>query len=263
MHNFNFYVFVVNSIVVEKRMPLPDCFPQWMREKLGQYVSIRNPNGLSWMVSVVRGGNGLVYLGGPGWADLAAHHSLSCGHLLQLRLERPDLFDMIIWGQSAFGLQYPALYLPARTSLEIEREEKIKEIGIQKEKEPLVDGVVNAVDNTCTKIMIASDINGRQTIGIPLPFIRRNWAWFNNSHVRCHVVVYGEVSEECRISWHFRKGHWEAVICSGGWKYAVYKLNSSKGDVVEFKLLFDEKDKVHHVNARIVQKASGNGTLEE
>ncbi|KAM7261985.1 hypothetical protein ACFE04_021062 [Oxalis oulophora] len=182
MNILKFNVIIVNNIVLERRMPLPDCFPQWMMEKLGQYVSIRSRNSLSWMVTV--------------------------------------------------------------------------ETDIEKNKEPLVDEVVAPMESTFTKIMTASDISGRQTIGIPLPFIRRNWAWFNNCYERCRVVVDGERSEECRISWHFREGRWEGVICSGGWKYAVKKFNPSKGDVVEFKLPFHETDKMHHFNTRVLHFTS-------
>ncbi|KAM7261750.1 hypothetical protein ACFE04_021134 [Oxalis oulophora] len=95
--------------------------------------------------------------------------------------------------------------------------------------------------------------------GIPLAFIRQNWSWFHCCHEKCYVVVDGERSGKSRISWNFREGRWEGALCSGGWRFSLNKLNPSEGDVVEFKLMFDLGDNVHHFNVRVSGTRSRNG----
>ncbi|KAM7278656.1 hypothetical protein ACFE04_005790 [Oxalis oulophora] len=140
MDIFKFYVIIENIIVGQRRMLLRDCFPKWLRDKLGQYVSLRTSIGLSWIVSVVKRSDKLVYLDGD------------------------DLFKVIICGQSVMGIHYPTSKLASQTSLELEREEVKTDLINRQKIEPLVDGVVPPMECTFTRIMTASDLSGRQTI---------------------------------------------------------------------------------------------------
>ncbi|KAM7280304.1 hypothetical protein ACFE04_007438 [Oxalis oulophora] len=211
MNIFKFYVIVVNNIVELRRLPLPRCFPKWLSDQLGLYVTIRTRAGISWMVTVEKSSDGRVYLGGQGWTDFAGHHSLTFGHFLLFHCKRPDSFKVIICDQTFMVIDYPVSDYASQPSNELQM------------------GNDNDTLEKCTftKIMTASDLNGRQTI---VCFV---------SHERRRVVVDGKRSEESRISWNFCEGRWEGAICSGGWRYALKKLNPSEGDVVEFKLVFD------------------------
>ncbi|KAM7253172.1 hypothetical protein ACFE04_025790 [Oxalis oulophora] len=224
MNILTFYVIVLNSIVEEGRLPLPRSFPDWLSDKLGAYLTIRSRSGMCWTVTVEKSSDGRIYLGGPGWAEFAGHHSLSFGHFLLFHCKRAHYFKVNIFDRTATEIDYPAPEYNSQSS--------------------------NDRSKFC-KRMTPSDITGRQTIGIPLRFIRENWYWFHCCHEKCYMVVHGERSEKSRISWNFREGRWEGALCSRGWRFALNKLSPSQGDVLEFKLVFDVEDKVHHFNVRI------------
>ncbi|KAM7274098.1 hypothetical protein ACFE04_028762 [Oxalis oulophora] len=206
---FKFFVIILPAMIEEGKMRCPESFPQSLRNRLSQYVSLRTPSGLSWIVTVVKSSDGFLYLGGPGWVDFATHHSLSFGHFLVFDCRQVDLFEVIICAQSGVEISYPAADLPPNSSS---------------------DDASDCRNCEFKKIMTSSDITGKQTIGIPAWFVNENRSWFNSHHGDCSVVAAGEERRNCRISWYHREGRWEAAICSGGWKFAVNKLKPSDGD---------------------------------
>ncbi|KAM7275440.1 hypothetical protein ACFE04_017306 [Oxalis oulophora] len=215
---------MLNSIVEQGRLPLPSSLPEELSDQLGDYVTIRSRAGMCSTVIVEKSNDGRVYLGGDGWAEFAAHHSLSFGHFLLFKCKRSYYFKVFIFDQTATKINYPI---------------------------PDFDSQSSNVHSKFDKRMTASDVTGRQTIGIPFPFIRENWSWFRCCHEKCYIVVRDQRSEKKRISWNFREGRWEGALCTGGWKFALKKLKPKEGDIVEFKLMFDVEDGVHYFNVRL------------
>ncbi|KAM7260644.1 hypothetical protein ACFE04_011317 [Oxalis oulophora] len=206
---FKFFVIILPVMIEEGKMRCPESFPQWLRDRLSHYVSLRTPSGLSWIVNVMKSSDGYLYLGGPGWVDFATHHSLAFGHFLVFYCKQVDLFEVIICAQSGVEISYPAADLPPNSSRDDVSDCRICEFK---------------------KIMTSSDITGKQTIGIPAWFVNQNRSWFNSRHGDCSVFAAGEERKNCRISWYHREGRWEGAICSGGWKFAVKKLKPLDGD---------------------------------
>ncbi|KAM7271046.1 hypothetical protein ACFE04_030260 [Oxalis oulophora] len=214
---FKFFVIILPVMIEEGKMRCPESFPERLKIRLSNYVSLRTPSGLSWIVTVIKSSDDYLYLGGPGWLDFATHHSLSFGHFLVFDCKQVDLFEVIICAQSGVEISYPAADLPPNPSGHGVSDHRISEFK---------------------KVMTSSDITGKQTIGIPAWFVNQNRSWFNSRHDDCSVSAAGEEKKNCRISWHHREGRWEGAICSGGWKFAVDKLKPSFGDTVEFNLVF-------------------------
>ncbi|KAM7260323.1 hypothetical protein ACFE04_016064 [Oxalis oulophora] len=140
-----------------------------LSDELGDYVTIISRVGMSSIVIVEKSNDEPVYLGGDGWAEFAAYHSLSFGHFLLFKCKRPYYFKVFIFDQTATKIDYPT---------------------------PDFDSQSSNVHSKFDKRMTASDITGRQTIGIPLPFIRENWSWFRCCHEKCYIVVHAERSEK-------------------------------------------------------------------
>ncbi|KAM7259582.1 hypothetical protein ACFE04_015323 [Oxalis oulophora] len=124
---FKFFVIILPIMIEEGKMRCPESFPERLRNRLSNYVSIRTPSGLSWIVSVIKSSDGYLYLGGPGWVDFATHHSLAFGHFLVFDCKQVDLFEVIICAQSGVEISYPAADLPNPSNDEMSPAEDLLE----------------------------------------------------------------------------------------------------------------------------------------
>ncbi|KAM7272530.1 hypothetical protein ACFE04_027193 [Oxalis oulophora] len=212
--------------------PLPSSLPEELTNQLGDYITIKSRAGICSTPIMEKNNDGRLYLGGHGWAEFVAHHSLSFGNLLLFKVKKPYYFKVFIFDRTATEIEYPTPDFNSQSSND---------------------------HSKFNKRMTASDITGRQTIGIPLPFLRENWSSFRCCHEKCYIVVHTEHSEKQRISWNFRDSHWEAALCTGGWKFALNKLKPREGDTVEFKLMFDVEQGVHYFNVSILETQFANG----
>ncbi|KAM7260712.1 hypothetical protein ACFE04_011385 [Oxalis oulophora] len=213
------------------RLPLPTTFSEDLSNELGDYVTIKSRAGMCSKVIVEKNNDGRIYLSGDGWAEFAANHSLSFGNFLLFKCKRPYYFKVFIFDQTATEIDYPT---------------------------PNFNSQSSNVHSKFDKRMNASDITERQTIGIPLPFLRENSSWFRCCHEKCYIVIHDEHSEKKRISWNFCDGLWEAALCTGGWKFALNKLKPKEGDIVQFKLMFDVEHGVHYFNVCLLETQFAN-----
>ncbi|KAM7271366.1 hypothetical protein ACFE04_030580 [Oxalis oulophora] len=59
MSLFKFFVIILPVMIEEGKMRCPESFPQRLRNRLSNYVSIRTPSVLSWIVSVIKSSDGV------------------------------------------------------------------------------------------------------------------------------------------------------------------------------------------------------------
>ena len=81
-----------------------------MKEKSSKTAaSLVNPNGESWHVNVYRDDDQDMYIGGPGWLELARAHNLSLGYFLMFHYEGSMVFTFRAFDLSTCEIAYPSI----------------------------------------------------------------------------------------------------------------------------------------------------------